>query len=107
MHVVPLKSCRIFGSPSDDYEEYYLLGYNVMWSIESQPTLRRNISPPSSGLRISQARNQLESRRQADRTCFHASFLLGLFIDPEDGGDMFPQNVSCLAMDYTALHPRR
>jgi hypothetical protein len=22
-------------------------------------------------------------------TCFHAGFLLGLFFDPEDGGDMF------------------
>jgi hypothetical protein len=26
-------------------------------------------------------------------TCFHASFLLGLFFDPEDGGDMFLRNV--------------
>jgi hypothetical protein len=22
-------------------------------------------------------------------TCFHAGFFLGLFFDPEDGGDMF------------------
>jgi hypothetical protein len=22
-------------------------------------------------------------------TCFHAGFLLGLFFNPEDGGDMF------------------
>jgi hypothetical protein len=26
-------------------------------------------------------------------TCFHAGFLLGLFFNPEDGGDMFLQNV--------------
>jgi hypothetical protein len=34
------------------------------------------------GRRISQARNQRESRWQP-------GFLLGLFSDPEDGGDMF------------------
>jgi hypothetical protein len=27
-------------------------------------------------------------------TCFHASFLLGLFSDTEDGGDIFLRNVS-------------
>jgi hypothetical protein len=26
-------------------------------------------------------------------TCFHAGILLSLFFDPEDGGDMFLQNV--------------
>jgi hypothetical protein len=26
-------------------------------------------------------------------TCFLAGFLLGLFYDPDDGGDMFIQNV--------------
>jgi hypothetical protein len=40
-------------------------------------------------------------------TCFHAGFLLGLFSDPEDGGDMFLRNVGCLSTDYTALYPRR
>jgi hypothetical protein len=26
-------------------------------------------------------------------TCFHAGFLLNLFFNPEDGGDMFLRNV--------------
>jgi hypothetical protein len=40
-------------------------------------------------------------------TYFHAGFLLGLFFDPEHGGDMFLRNVGCLSMDYTKLYPRR
>jgi hypothetical protein len=33
--------------------------------------------------------------RQAELGCYllHAGFLLGLFFDPEDGGDMFLRNV--------------
>jgi hypothetical protein len=34
-------------------------------------------------------------------------FLLGIFFDPEDEGNMFLQNVSSLSTDYTALYPRR
>jgi hypothetical protein len=37
----------------------------------------------------------------------HAGFLLGLFFDPEDGGDMFLLNIGSLSIDYTALYPRR
>jgi hypothetical protein len=40
-------------------------------------------------------------------TCFRAGSLLGLFLNPEDGGDMFLRNVSRLSTDYTALYPRR
>jgi hypothetical protein len=38
--------------------------------------------------KISLARNQRESKWQAE-----LCFLLGLFFDPEDGGDMFLRNV--------------
>jgi hypothetical protein len=30
---------------------------------------------------------------KVNRRCFHAVFLLSLFFDPEDGGDMFLRNV--------------
>jgi hypothetical protein len=38
---------------------------------------------------------------------FHASLLLGLFFDPEDGDDIFLRNVGWLSTDYTALYHRR
>jgi hypothetical protein len=41
--------CRIWGSHCGGYEESYLLGYNAVQSIESQPTFRRNMSPTSAG----------------------------------------------------------
>jgi hypothetical protein len=49
------------------------------------------------GRKISQARNQLESI---------TDFLLRLFVDTEDGGDMFLRNVGWLPTDYTGLCPR-
>jgi hypothetical protein len=82
--------CRIWGSHSDGYEEFYLLGYNYVQSVESQPTFRRNISPPS-----------------LLATCFHVGFLFGLVFDFEVRRCMFLRNVCWLPVDYTALHPRR
>jgi hypothetical protein len=35
-----------------------------------------------------------------------ADFLLALFFDPEDGGDMFLRNISWLITRYTTLHPK-
>jgi hypothetical protein len=31
------------------FEEFYLLGYNTVQAAESQPTFRKNMSPPSPG----------------------------------------------------------
>jgi hypothetical protein len=51
--------------------EFYLLGYNAVQSVESQPTFRRSTA------------------------CYllYAGFLLGLFFDLEDGGDMLLRNI--------------
>jgi hypothetical protein len=35
----------------------------------------------------------------------YSGFLLGFFFDPEDGGDIFLQNVGGLSTGYTALCP--
>jgi hypothetical protein len=39
--------CKIVGSHSSGYEEYYILGYNAVKFVECRPTFQRNISPPS------------------------------------------------------------
>jgi hypothetical protein len=51
------------------------------------------------GLGICQVRNWRGSRWQAEQ--------LGIFINPEDGGDIFLRNVCLLSTDYTASYPRR
>jgi hypothetical protein len=68
-------------------EEYYLLRYNAVYSVEIKPTFRRYILPPS-------ARSNKPSKLPALwlATCFHAGSLLGLF-DPEYRSDMFLRNV--------------
>jgi hypothetical protein len=37
--------------------------------------------------------SSLHTRYTRLATCFHADFLLGLFFNSEDGGDMFLRNV--------------
>jgi hypothetical protein len=71
--------------------------------------------------------SQLKVNRRFGRICHHhiqsrkigpvrnqreckwpqVGFLLGLFFDPEDGGDIFPRNISRLSTGYTVLYLRR
>jgi hypothetical protein len=55
------------------------------------------------GLRISRARNQ---RENFSCHVFSRCFLLGLFFDSEDRGDIFLRNVGWLSTAYTTLKPR-
>jgi hypothetical protein len=57
--------------------------------------------PPFSGLKnkpskrnaSKQVAHVLSVSLSVPGICFQAGFLLGLFFDPEDGGDMFLQNI--------------
>jgi hypothetical protein len=64
-------------------DEFCLLGYNAIGSVESKSTFRRNMSPPYSRSKNKQTRNQLERKWKAERnvlaTCFHIGFFLVLF----------------------------
>jgi hypothetical protein len=66
------------------YEEYYLLGYNAVYSIESEQTFRGNKSPQSSG-----------SKNKPNKylCLLPAGFFLWLLFDLEDRGDMFSRNI--------------
>jgi hypothetical protein len=56
--------------------------------------------------RVSQANSQEEAGRE-QKSVLLATFLVGFFLDPEDGGSMFLRNVSELLPNYTASHPFR
>jgi hypothetical protein len=48
----------------------------------------------------------LKIKRRFGGTCrIHAGFLLGLFFDPEYGGDLFLRNVGLLSTDYMVSYP--
>jgi hypothetical protein len=53
---------------------------------------------------IQQARNQHEA---GSKLSVCVGFLLGLFFDLEDGGEIFLQNVTRLSAYFTSLYPRR
>jgi hypothetical protein len=74
-----------------DYGDFCLLGYNIVYSVENQPEVRRNISPLSSGLK----NKPKKDLQEAGSACYllHAGLLLGLSFDPKDGGNMLLRNL--------------
>jgi hypothetical protein len=85
-----------------NYEVYGLLGCNTV-QFGDIPAFWRNISPLSSGSKSKKRKKPAEVELSLLPTS--ASFLLGLFFDPEYGGDMFLQNTG-LSPNYTVLQPR-
>jgi hypothetical protein len=50
-----------------------------------------------------------KNQRESGLACYllHAGFLLSLFFDHEDVGDMFRRNFGWLSKGYTVTYPRR
>jgi hypothetical protein len=66
-------------------EEFYLLGYNAVWSVESQPTIQKNISAPSSGSKNKPTRNQ----KDVGTTCHE--FRTGESVPGRDSNTVRPE----------------
>jgi hypothetical protein len=63
---------KIWDSHSGGYEELYLLGYNAVYSVESQPTFRRNMSLSSGLKNIAKqetSMKQVASTRKMEAAC--------------------------------------
>jgi hypothetical protein len=96
MHLINIS--KLFSSPAYPHDrphiiqEFYLLGYNAVQSVESQPTFRRNISPHFPGSKI--------KSREKPNLPASCGFLLGLFFDLENGGDVLLHKVYYISAIY-------
>jgi hypothetical protein len=76
------------------------VAFEVLTTVIMKSTIFWHITPSS-------PKKATDFSEEHIATCFHAGFLLGLFFDTENGGEMFLRNVGCLSTDYMALYPRK
>lgn len=76
--------CYISGSQRGDYEEYHL-GCNAVYFSKSPLAV---------------------CRKQVGSSQLHSSFLPGILLETENGGDIFPRNTVGPLPNYNVLQPR-
>jgi hypothetical protein len=81
---------------------FHLSQCNTIQSGECHAALWRNMLLPSSG-------STCKSSKKPTSCCLlHSDFsLLGVFLNPEDGGNMFLSGAGWLSLDYMELYARR
>jgi hypothetical protein len=76
-------------------EDLYLLDVMLSSPLKINQHFKGSCHLHLQGQRLSQVRNENGADTKQDTYCLlDASFLLGFFFDPEDGGDVFLQNIS-------------
>jgi hypothetical protein len=88
-HSFQSNSSRSQYRPSLNLPVHCAVKISALNPVDTQSVFRRNILPPSSGSNNKRGKKAARNR-----------YLLGSFLDPEDGGDMFVRIVDRLSMDY-------